>query len=300
LIGHVNKAAEELFGYPPGELLGKPVELLVPQTATIKHRADRQAFQRHPEARPMGIGRDLRGRRKDGSDFYVEVGLTPIGQRGYVLATIIDISERKQLQDSQQFLIRELQHRSKNLFAVIQVVAARSFGGSRTLEECSAAFSGRLQALANANGLLADADWSGAPLDEIINRELAPFATNVEITGCDLVVNSPAAQHLALIVHELATNAVKYGALSVPTGHVAIEGKIETVEGEPQFVWLWSEHDGPKAVEPKYKGFGSSILLDSGQQFGSYVDLTYAPEGLRYELRLPLATVQGMALPPRR
>jgi PAS domain S-box-containing protein len=110
-----------LFGYERRELLGQKIELLVPARQVDTHRAVRESFLEKPEARMMGAGRDLSGRRKDGSEFPIEIGLNPVNRDGHhaVLGTVIDISERKRAHDRQLFLVRELHHRTQNLFAVI-------------------------------------------------------------------------------------------------------------------------------------------------------------------------------------
>lgn len=291
----VNRSTEKLFGYPRPELLGKKIELLVPRSHVAEHQAVREAFLEKPQARPMGAGRDLSGRRKDGSEFPLEIGLNPVGQNGRtaVLATVIDISERKQAQDRQQFLVRELQHRSQNLLAIVQSIAARSLDEGQTVAAAKQAFSGRLQALARAHAMLAEAAWEGAPLAEIVTREFAGFAENLSLSGCDIVVNTPAAQNFALIVHELATNAVKYGALSSPRGRVRVEGKVERLDGERLFSFVWKESGGPPVSQPQRKGFGSVILLQAAQQYSNHVALDYQPEGIRYELVLSLAAIES-------
>jgi two-component sensor histidine kinase len=115
---------------------------------------------------------------------------------------VIDISERKAGQERQQFLVRELKHRSQNLFAVIQSIAARTLGEKHTLVEAKQIFEGRLMALSRAHNMLAEAAWTGAPLAEIIKKELEAFADHVSVNGCELLVNTLAAQQFALIVHE--------------------------------------------------------------------------------------------------
>jgi two-component sensor histidine kinase len=142
--------------------------------------------------------------------------------------------------------------------------------------------------------MLAEAAWEGAPLGNIIVHELAAFAKQLSISGCDLFVNAPTAQQFALIIHELATNAVKYGALSASEGRVFIEGRIERVNGEHVFAMLWNESGGPQVRKPKRKGFGSIILLDGAKKFGRHAALDFQLEGIRYEIRMPLSTVEAV------
>jgi PAS domain S-box-containing protein len=299
VIKLVNASAEKLFGYTRSELLGQAVEVLVPDRQVAAHRGMREAFLQSPDTRPMGSGRDLCGRRKDGSEFAVEVGLNPVSQNGTnaVLATVIDITERKQAQDRQKFLIKELRHRSLNLFAVIQAIAERSLVEGHTLTEAKQLFSGRLAALARAHAMLADATWEGAPLAEILKKEFAGFSKHFDFRGFDIIVNSPAAQQFALIVHELATNAIKHGALSAPSGRVSIEGRVDRLNGKPIFLFLWKESGGPPVSAPTRKGFGSTILLDAAKQLGKYVALNFEPQGVTYELRVPLSEIQASKNP---
>jgi PAS domain S-box-containing protein len=293
VIMQINGSTERLFGYPRSELLGKSVDILVPGPKAATHRALREAFLRGPEARPMGAGRDLSGRRKDGSEVPVEIGLNPIGRNGRqaVLATVIDISERQRAQDQQRLLVRELTHRTKNLFAVVQSIAARSFIEGRPIAVAKELFEGRLAALARAHAMLAEAAWEGAPLAEILRRELAGFAESASISGCDLIVNGSAAQQFALVIHELATNAMKYGALSSPKGRVEVEGMVDRQDGESVLRFLWKESGGPTVSKPTRKGFGSVILVDAAQLFARRAVLSYDPGGLRYELLLSLGAI---------
>lgn len=288
----VNARAELLFGYRHDELVGLTVDLLVPKSVQDAHREYRAEFDRAPEHRAMGAGRDLSGRRKDGSEFPVEIGLNPISREGRdaVLATVIDISERRQAQDRQRFLVRELQHRTQNLFQVIRAVAERSLADGQPLAEARTVFMGRLHALAQAHQALAEAAWESAHLDLILRRTLSSFRTSCTIEGCNVTVNTMAAQNFALIANELATNAAKYGALSVADGEVAIRGRIEQIDStESFFAFSWQERGGPPVVTPKRTGFGTVMLTDLAKQFGQFVALDYEPHGLKYELRVPMS-----------
>ena len=162
--------------------------------------------------------------------------------------------------ERQKFLIQELRHRSQNLFAIIQTIVSRSFVAGQTSSQAKEALEGRLAALARTHAMLADTAWVGASLKEIVAEEVTGFIHQVSVSGCDLVVNTPTAQNFALIVHELATNAVKYGALSSPEGRIRIDGSIEGVAGKGQFRFVWRELGGPLVIAPTRKGFGTEIL----------------------------------------
>jgi PAS domain S-box-containing protein len=295
VITLVNNSTEKQFGYDRLDLVGQRIEVLVPVAQVAQHREDREAFLQKPEARVMGAGRDLRGRRKDGSEFPIEIGLNPVGRNGRtaVLATIIDISDRKKALASQELIIRELQHRTQNLFAVFQAIAGRTIDENKTAEEIKYVLNGRVQALAHAYALIGEAAWEGASLAAILDREFAGFSGQVDIAGCAIVVSPSAAQQFALIIHELATNALKYGALSAPDGRVSIEGKIVRVDGSGTFSFVWRETGGPPVTRPTRKGFGSVILLDLARQFGENAVLDYAPQGLRYEVQLQLGAIEA-------
>jgi two-component sensor histidine kinase len=195
--------------------------------------------------------------------------------------------------DHQQFLLRELDHRSQNLFAVIQGIVSRTLRESETLSGAQKTIETRLAALARTHAILADSGWAGAPLHQILSEELISFANQVSTAGCNVVLNTPAAQNFALIVHELATNAVKYGALSCPQGQIAIEGKFDIDDRKELFCFTWTESGGPAVKSPKRKGFGSSILNGLAKRFAQDVAANYRPEGLVYELRIPLSRIRG-------
>src|SRR5579862_8937284 len=199
--------------------------------------------------------------------------------------------------EHQQLLKRELQHRSQNLFAVIQSIASRSFSEGRTLSEGKEAFSARLAALARTHAMLESSAWAGAPLRQIVLQELPGFANQITVTGCDVQLNTPAAQSFALIVHELTTNAIKHGALSSPQGHVTVEGRVEGINGTGEFWFIWKESGGPSVTQPARKGFGSAILFRVAKHFGHNVEAEYAAEGLTYKLVTALNQVESHKQP---
>jgi two-component sensor histidine kinase len=196
--------------------------------------------------------------------------------------------------EHQQFLFGELRHRSRNLFAVVQGIVSRTLLESKTLAEAKQALDMRLGSLARTHAMLADNCWMGAPLDQIVSEELRSFASQASCVGCGVILNTPAAQSFALIIHELATNAVKHGALSRPGGRVSIQGEV--CEGNTMFRFIWAETGGPAVQRPHRVGFGSSILSGMASRFARDVEVTYRPEGLTYELVVSIGSIQA---PPR-
>lgn len=287
-----NKGAERLYGYTPEESIGQTLSLLIP--------ADR------PNEEPEILARIARGeridhyetvrRRKDGSSVDISLTVSPImGRAGNIIGAskiARDISERRRAQERQQFLISELQHRTQNLFSIIESVINRTLVEPLSLAQAKEILRGRIHALAEAHSILAESAWKGGPLTDIIERVLASFSDQISVHGCDVAVNTTAAHQLALTVHELATNAVKYGALSVRSGTVSVECSIERSNGDGTFSFVWKETGGPRVSPPRRRGFGSMILIDAAKRFSKDVALDYAPDGLRYEARFPLSAIE--------
>ena len=259
VIELANRSVARIFGYERRELVGMRLEALVPDRLAGAHEALRGTYMRQPEPRAMGAGRDLRGRRKDGTEVPIEIGLTPLqrGDERMVVAIVIDITERKKAADQQRLLVRELQHRTQNLFAVVQGVANLSLSENRTVASAKVDLAGRLQALAHGYAMLATASWEGASLAELVRQGVKGFSTRVSVSGCDVNLNPTATQNFALIVHELATNALKHGALSTEAGRARIDGSVNRDEGV--FTFRWQEASGPAVVDTGRRGFGTTI-----------------------------------------
>ena len=209
------------------------------------------------------------------------------------LATLKDAQqELSKAQSHQKFLVRELQHRTQNLFAVIHSIIARSLADGQTVAQAKQVISGRLQALVRTHAILAGAAWEGALLQEILKREFGEdFSDLVDVTGCDIVVSADAAHQFALIIHELTTNALKYGALSTPAGRISVVGSVEEANGASLFSFMWRESGGPPVAKPTRKGFGSVILFDTSKRFGMDISAKYDPKGFNYELRVPIQNI---------
>jgi PAS domain S-box-containing protein len=290
LVQLVNTAVEEQFGYLRAELFGQPIEILVPDELRAGHADLRGTYQLSPQTRQMGAGRDLQGRRKDGTTLPVEIGLNPFergGARG-VVATVVDISERKASERHQQVLLNEIRHRGRNLFAVIQAIALRTMTADKSTVQARKGFMAAVEALARTHDLFLKA--ASASLADIVTGELAPFADHATIEGCEVLLTESAAQDFALVLHELATNATKYGALSASSGAVTVSGHVDGAH----LTFVWEERGGPPVTPPTRQGFGHTILNDVAHGFCTQVVADYRPEGLRYELKAELGRITNL------
>ena len=294
-----NTQMARLFGYEREELIGRPAAGLLAPAA----QADYEVLRAEVASAAGDAARlELAGMRKDGAEFPIEMALSPFqgGTPGRLLMIVVDITERKRAEEHQHLLIGELHHRTQNIFAVIQAVANRSLAGDRTLEEARHVFLSRLHALSRTYTTLTEGAWRGAALERILRDELAAFSARADIGGDPVWIQPSAAQTFALIFHELATNAIKHGSLSVPGGQLSAHWTVTRERAAESFAFHWREHGGPKVTPPARKGYGQTILEDGARHIGE-PEIVYAEEGLRYDLRAPLAAIGwSLAGPPMR
>lgn len=225
----------------------------------------------------------LNARRIDGDD----------GRAELILLALEDITERKHAILHQDILVSELSHRVKNTLAVVQSIAAQTIRHSASLDAFKDAFLGRLMALADANDAVIDGRWKGVRLKHVVVRSMRPFAADAQITlgdGPDIDLRPQASLALAMILHELATNAVKYGALSVPTGVVAISWRIEG-EREQRVSLDWNESGGPDVTPPTRKGQGMRFIeRGMSYELKGQSSVAFEPHGLRVSLAFPITS----------
>jgi PAS domain S-box-containing protein len=196
-----------------------------------------------------------------------------------------DYLERKRGEELQATLAREVQHRSNNQLAVIQTIATRSLSGNYTLAEAKEAFEARLQALARANRQLTKSNWNGVNLSEIVRLELQPYAERTVVDGIDVILAPQHAQNFTLTLHELATNAAKYGALSNGNGKVSVFWTTTKRGENNKLEFKWQERGGPPVAVPTRQGFGTMLVK------ATFPDarIDYAVEGLSCEIDIPIA-----------
>jgi len=282
-----NRGSEELYGYSSEEALGKRKDLLlatqVPGASFAELRAKLLT--------DGSYSGEVRHRTKDGHDLVVEtrIVLQNLGGKRLALESTRDVTERKHWDKRQQLLLGELAHRVRNTLAVVQAIAHQSLRTSKSSQDFVERFDGRLAALAGAHSLLANSDWHGADLATLTQSQMEPYTSEdpdrVQIGGEALTLSADLATPFGLILHELATNAAKHGALSRPRGRVAIEWSVS--RNDPSILTVvWREQGGPPVQQPTTSGFGSA-LIENGIP-GASVKREFKPAGLICTIELPL------------
>lgn len=297
LIVTWNKGAEQLYGYSAMEAVGQPLQMIVPSGRQPESSAFAERVL-HGES----VSFESVRRHKDGGDINVSISGGPIYDQGGRVAGISavhrDIRNYVRHEAQMRFVMRELAHRTKNLLAIIQSIERQTVRSVGSPEEFHERFSSRLQALAASHDLLVETNWLGALIGDLIERQLAAFSDEIGgrivISGPPLRLSPEVAQTVGLAVHELATNATKYGALSVPGGRVSVTWGIAPDEsGTPRFRIQWEETGGPLVGAPQRRGFGSlAIERLAAQVLNGKAELVYAPEGVRWTLSSDPSQVQ--------
>jgi two-component sensor histidine kinase len=212
----------------------------------------------------------------------------------------IDVTERKRAEEQLRALNAELDHRVKNVLATVSAVAAHTLDTSGSVNDFACALDGRLRSMASTHELLSHRAWRGLPLAELLRGELAPYATsdNTEISGPEVTLSAEAGQAVAMVLHELTTNAAKYGALSGREGRVSVRWYWPTNGNAPdRLVLEWRETGGPSIPVPSRSGYGTSVIRDLvPYELGGTADLEFAPEGLRCRLGIPLRWIDEAAM----
>jgi PAS domain S-box-containing protein len=272
-----NGAAEAYFGVSRRDVLGKDMWEVFPQGVgtpfeTVCRRAMDQrkkaAFESPSRWRP---------------DRTVEIRITPMTDGG-IGVSLHDITERKRAEEARELLAREVDHRSRNALAVVQAIVRLT--DAPDIESYKEAVFGRVAALARAQGALADRRWEGAPLDMLVGESMSVLATpdRYSLTGPAIHLRPQHTQPASMLIHELATNASKYGALSVQGGRVAISW---TADEDGAVTLDWMETGGPLVSGPGRAGFGSRLMIQLARQMAANLTQTWAPEGLRVRLAIP-------------
>jgi len=223
-----------------------------------------------------------------------------VGLFGYVVHNNLRLSNEVQsriaVEQRLNSVIRELNHRVKNMLAVIQSIVVRSLRSGTIVDEARELVAGRLQAMSHAVSLLTETEWQGINLRDLFSAQVLPVTTRVAIDGPDVIIGARAAQALSLLLFELSANAAKHGALSTPNGTVKVRWSVEGAGTDAEFRFRWEELGGLKPADPQYSGFGH-IVLDrvAPEAVRGAAKRFYAPSGFVYELEAPVSGLGGKA-----
>ena len=287
IITSWNGGAERIFGYAASEAIGQPITLVIPDS---RQSEELEILMRIRRGERIDHFETVR-QHKNGSFIVVSLTVSPVkdasGQIVGASKIARDITEQKRNQEVITTLAREAEHRSKNLLA--NTLAAVNLSQSSSPEGLKQTIVGRIQALANVCSLFVATRWIGAELSAIATQELAPYSEvrgkRVIIDGPQILLEPDAAQAIAVVLHELATNAAKYGALSASNGQVRVEWSHAA---DDQLCLRWVETGGPAAREPTRKGIGGRIIEQMIVQQKGTVRFDWRKDGLVCEITLPV------------
>ncbi|MDW4496419.1 HWE histidine kinase domain-containing protein [Sulfitobacter sp. D35] len=214
-----------------------------------------------------------------------------------VVHIIADVTRQQEIEAHNQLLVRELSHRTKNLMAVISAMARQTSRKAASIADFERAFGDRLEGMSRSLDLLVSQDWSPTSIRRLVEAQLASFveaeSERLELRGETLHIDADTAQVLGMALHELSTNAVKYGALSVPEGRVVVSWSAHAgTQGAPLLRFRWSEHGGPEVRPGPARGFGSVVLREIAEStFKTAVRYEMRPTGVLWEFEAPLLAV---------
>lgn len=300
IIGHTlegtitswNASAERILGYPATGVVGRSLSLLVPAEGQERVGDLLLACSR---AQPSQV--EMGWLRHDDSIVQLAVTCSPVtDSAGKVVAGSLiarDVSERVRSARHLGLMMEELNHRVKNTLASVQAIALQTLAGAPTPQEFKQRFMARLQSLSGTHNLLANDAWNGVDLRDIVLAELAPYQRDGQARAqvdCDARHLTPkTALALGMALHELTTNAVKYGALSVPQGRVVVDCESRTRADAPWLRLVWRELDGPPVTPPTRRGFGSRLVSEGlAFELDGEVVLEFAPQGVVCTIDIPL------------
>lgn len=295
-----NRAAVDTLHHSENEMIERPIWAL-----PLEYDEPEGAARIRQAVATARNGEDAR------FDLSVEIGgeptvldlwVRPLNQGGNkshnLVATAVDVTDRHEAQETQRLLMRELDHRMKNTLQVIQAIIRRTARTQRSISMFEQSLLGRLQTMSRAHELLAGERWLGADIDTVIRQEAGSFDVGgvIRISGPRLRLSPKAALSFALVIHELGTNASKYGALSLPAGRVDISWLVERIDGDMWMVLKWRESGGPPVNPPDERGFGSMLIERSiAYELGGDARLEFLADGLVCEIRAPLQTIRPFA-----
>jgi PAS domain S-box-containing protein len=298
IITSWNRGAQLVFGYSAEEIIGRPVLTLIPED---RHAEEADILARIRRGEKVEHYETVR-RRKDGELIHVSLTISPIrGAGGRILGAskiARDVTEKVRAEQTQRLLMREVNHRSKNLLAVVEAMV-RKTASSTPPQELVSRVSQRLQALSAIQNLLVYGDWRGVDLRTLVITQTAPYSSGrvLELDGPPVQLLPAAAQALGLAFHELASNASRHGSLSQARGAVRVEWALADRDGRRMLELTWREAHGPQVAAPANTSFGTTILKRATEDaLDGTVSIDYDAEGLRWSV---VAPAKETIAPPR-
>jgi len=292
VISAWSAAAELTFGYTSVEIVGRHISILVPEGLGHEQQG---LLKRVRHGEKVTVSDSVR-RRKDGSLVHVAISAAPILSAEKVpigiSKTIRDITEHR----NALLISREFAHRTKNLLALVLTTMTQTAQQSMSVEDFTKRFEERLRAMSQAHDLLLAGDWRGAAVADLVRESLKPFIADqpgLEMHGPEVILTADAAQTLSLVLHELATNAAKFGALTKPEGRIAVDWQLDEELVDPRrFRITWRETGGPAVAPPQKTGFGHELISSLPEhELDAAVTLEYLPGGLFWSIDMPASGV---------
>jgi PAS domain S-box-containing protein len=285
-----NASATRIFGYHADEMIGQPITRIIPPEL---HAEESEIIARLKRGERIDHYETVRV-AKDGRRIDMSLTTSPLRDKsGRVIGASKvgrDITERKQAEQLQRTLTNELIHRIKNTLATVQAIATQSLLRAKSPSDFVSSFIGRVQAMAKAHTLLTKTMMQGTDVTELVSEQVLLGVSDDNRISCSgplLVLDAQQALHLALVLHELATNARKYGALSVPNGRLSVSWQMRT-NGGRNLLLLWKESSGPKVTAPSERGFGSTLIEQTLRAHGGEASVHYNTDGVTWEIKLPI------------
>jgi PAS domain S-box-containing protein len=295
-----NTAYSDMRGYSEDELRGSSFEAIVHPEDRDRHACEvKKLISQHIPSFEIENRCLTKERKVLWVHKHVSLLRDAAGRAANIITLATNVTERKQHEEQIDLLLREVNHRSKNLLSLVQAIAQQTV--NTRPDDFLPRFQARVQALAASHDILVGNKWKGADLHELARSQLAHFRDlmdkRIELTGPPVFASASAAQALGMAFHELATNATKYGALSDESGRVELGWKtVQSAEGEEVFVIEWIESSGPPVAVPSSRGFGSTVICRLAERsLDAKVELDFPGTGLTWRLRCPRGVVEERA-----
>jgi PAS domain S-box-containing protein len=283
-----NSGSEHIFGYKEEEMIGQPITRIIPPEL---HEEEKHILAQLRAGKPIEHFETVRV-AKDGRRVDVSLTVSPVRDRFGNIAGASkvsrDITQRKQAEQTQRLLINELNHRVKNLLASVQVIVQHTLRKTKDPEEFASSFAGRIQSMARVHTLLTSSAWTGADLRELLRDQLdIGMVDEGRFTawGPAVRLSPQMAMHVALMLHELATNSAKYGAVAAPNGWITVNWSVR----DTVLMFRWQERGGPPVSAPASSGFGLRLIEQSAKSQGGGAHALWEAEGVTWEITIPLA-----------